>query len=110
MELDFIEIGKNIKRIREARGLKQRVLAEKLHLSDQHISHIETGRTKLSLSSLVAIANALEVDCNTLLGKTLYGASETLAKQEIEKQLATMSDQKRQLLIEISRLLADFDK
>lgn len=69
MELDYQEIGRNIRRFRQGLGMKQKDLAELIHVSDQHISHIENAYTKLSLVTLVAISNALKVDCNTLLGE-----------------------------------------
>lgn len=71
MGLDYLEIGRNIRHYRQLRGIRQKELAEYIHVSDQHISHIENGHTKLSLVTLVAIANTLKVDCNTLLGHTL---------------------------------------
>ena len=74
MDLDYLEIGQNIRHYRQKRGIRQKELAEYIHVSDQHISHIENGHTKLSLITLVAIANTLNVDCNTLLGSTLYNA------------------------------------
>ena len=47
MDLDYKEIGRNIRRYRKSCKLKQKDLAEKVNLTEQHISHIETGRTKL---------------------------------------------------------------
>lgn len=45
MELDYKEIGRNIRRCRKAKGWKQKTLAEKVGLTDQHISHIENAHT-----------------------------------------------------------------
>lgn len=64
INLDYKEIGHNIRRYRKSCKLKQKDLAEKVNLTEQHISHIENGSTKLSLPTLVAIANALSIDCN----------------------------------------------
>lgn len=41
MDLDYQEIGRNIRRFRQAKGLKQKELAELIQVSDQHVSHIE---------------------------------------------------------------------
>ena len=49
MELDYKAIGQNIREHRRKSGLNQKELAELVNLSPQHISHIETGHTKLSL-------------------------------------------------------------
>lgn len=71
MELDYHAIGIRIRRFRKEQGLTQQVLAE---LSDQepsNISHIERGATKLSLPTIVNIANALGVTVDTLLCDSL---------------------------------------
>ena len=65
--LDYVAIGKNIRTIRKTRNLSQEQLAEKIWISTTHMSHIETGSTKLSLSVLVDIAEALHVGVDELL-------------------------------------------
>ena len=65
--MDYYEIGQKIRKIRRARGLSQETLAEKIGISTTHMSHIETGNTKLSLQVFVDIAEALEVRTDDLL-------------------------------------------
>ena len=65
--MDYYKIGQNIRKIRKAHGLSQEELAEKVNISTTHMSHIETGNTKLSLSVFVDIATALEVRTDDLL-------------------------------------------
>lgn len=67
MELDYSAIGKRIRARRTRLGLSQEQLAERADLSVQHVSHIETANTKLSLPVLVQIANTLGVTPNDLL-------------------------------------------
>lgn len=112
MELDYREIGRNIRRCRREKGIKQKELAEQVNISDQHMSHIENGSTQLSLPTLIAIANALEVDCNTLLGQTLYRAQSAILQQELESILeSTGRDEKKlRLRVEICRLLEQYDQ
>lgn len=69
-DLDYKEIGRNIRYYRQKAGLKQILLSEMVDVSPQHISHIESG-VKLSLPALVKIANALGVDTDSLLGNNL---------------------------------------
>ena len=59
--MNYYAIGQKIRKIRKAHGLSQEELAEKVGSSTTHMSHIETGNTKLSLPVFVDIANALEV-------------------------------------------------
>ena len=65
--MNYYEIGQRIRRIRKARRLSQEELAEKVGMSTTHMSHIETGNTKLSLPVFVNIARALEVQTDCLL-------------------------------------------
>lgn len=65
--MDYYKIGQQIRKIRRAHGLSQEELAEKVNISIPHMSHIETGNTKLSLPVFVDIANALEVRTDDLL-------------------------------------------
>ena len=68
MAIDYAQIGRNVKHYRLQKELKQIQLAEKVHVTEQHISHIECGRTKLSLPLLVSLSEALSVDVRLLLG------------------------------------------
>ena len=54
-------------RVRLAAGLSQEKLAELVGLTSQHISHTEVASTKVSLPSLVKIANALNTSVDKLL-------------------------------------------
>lgn len=65
--MDYYKIGQRIRKTRKARGLSQEQLAEKIGISITHMSHIETANTKLSLPVFVSIAEALEIQTDTLL-------------------------------------------
>lgn len=65
--MDYYTIGQRIRKIRKAHGLSQEMLAEQVGISITHMSHIETGNTKLSLPVLVDLAAALEVRTDDLL-------------------------------------------
>ncbi len=56
-------IGRNIKKYRTLKGLKQRELAEKLYLSDSFIAKLESiTHQTISIDTLLDIANVLECD------------------------------------------------
>ena len=56
-------IGKNIKKYRIKKGLKQRELAEALYLSDSFIAKLESiTHQTISIDTLEDIANVLECD------------------------------------------------
>jgi transcriptional regulator with XRE-family HTH domain len=66
-ELDYIGIGKRIRHYRKLRDMSQEQLAEKIDISVTHMSHIETGSTKLSLQVITSIAKELEVKVDMLI-------------------------------------------
>lgn len=109
MELDYKEIGRNICKYRQLRGLKQKELADLIDVSDQHISHIENAHTKLGLVTLVAIANVLHVDYNTLLGCTLVTAQDTVQRQKIERLTADMNTKKLELVAGFCDIMSSYD-
>lgn len=51
-----------LKRAREARGLSQRALADKLGIPQSHLSKIEAGRVNIKLASFVEMARTLELE------------------------------------------------
>lgn len=56
-------IGKNIKKYRKIKGLKQRELAEALYLSDSFIAKLESiTHQTISIDTLEDIANVLDCD------------------------------------------------
>ena len=65
--MDYYVIGQRIRKTRKAHGLSQEQLAELVGISTTHMSHIETGNTKLSLPVLVSLAEALELSTDDLL-------------------------------------------
>lgn len=99
--MDYYKIGKRIRRFRKACGLSQEQLAEKVGISPTHMSHIETANTKLSLTVLLNIAKALDVQTDDLLLYAPRGQSTVL------KELAEVLDG---CTATQSRIIADISK
>lgn len=87
MELDYKAIGKRIKIARIKGELTQEKLSEMAGVSPTHLSNIETGTTRVSLSTLVSIANALKVTSDDLLCDNIVKA-----KVQIENDIALLLD------------------
>lgn len=66
-ELNYVSIGQRIRAARNELGIQQSELAFRAGLTTSHMSHIETGQTKLALPTIVKIANALSVSVDELL-------------------------------------------
>ena len=62
-----IEIGQRIKQCREAAGLTQESLAEKVGLGVKHISAIECGAVGVSLNTIRKICQMLAVSSDAIL-------------------------------------------
>lgn len=71
MSIDYKAIGCNVKKFRNRMGLTQVKLGEKAGIEPSNISHIERGATKVSLPTLVSIANALEVSLDEIVYSNL---------------------------------------
>lgn len=65
--MDYSSIGKRIKLERNRLELTQAELAEKANITTAFIGQIERGETKLSLETLVNIANSLDVSIDYIL-------------------------------------------
>lgn len=83
-------IGENIRVWRNRKGLKQKELAELVHVNPALICQVENGKKMLSISTLKNVADALGVSLGTLIDgePTERGIAlllETLPKNEREE-------------------------
>lgn len=62
------EVGKQLKTLREAKGMSQAVLAEKANLSRGYLIRLEAGRQDPTLGTLERLAQALRMPLRRLLG------------------------------------------
>ena len=67
------EIGRNIKLIRTAVGLKQIDLAKRCGCTNTFLSAVETGRYKANPALLARIAKGLNTSVEVLKGETRAG-------------------------------------
>ena len=60
------EFGKNLQKLREKKGLSTREFAYMADISHSSVGRLENGLTNPTLTTLIKLADALEVDLNTL--------------------------------------------
>ena len=84
--------------------MSQEQLAEKIGISVTHLSHIETGNTKLSLQVFVNIADALSVQSDELLHD--ISENNLSAKHEILEILDTCSSRNTFILKDILKTVS----
>lgn len=66
-EINYYLLGAVIKEKRKERKMTQEKLAEMVGISHPHMCNIERGSTKVSLQTLVRLANALNTTADGLL-------------------------------------------
>ena len=98
--LNYVEIGSKIRAYRKIKNLSQEQLAEKVWISTTHMSHIETGTTKLSLPVLVDISNALGVGIDDLLD-TEANAQKKNTANNINEVLSSCTSQQIRIIEQI---------
>lgn len=86
MKLDTI--GKNIRKFREIKKLRQEDLAEKTDLTTNYIGMIERGEKIPSLETFINILNSLGVSADMVLSDVLdngYTVKDSLLNEKLEK-------------------------
>lgn len=104
--MDMNKVGKRIQEMRQQRGMTQSELARELGLTPKYISNIECGGKNPTLETFADIANALQIDANTLLVDVLDSSCEIKCSTLWEK-LLTFPPEKRQKLLRIMELIAE---
>lgn len=86
MKLDTI--GKNIRKFREIKKLRQEDLAEKTDLTTNYIGMIERGEKIPSLETFINILNSLGASADMVLSDVLdngYTVKDSLLNEKLEK-------------------------
>ena len=100
MKIDYVSIGKQIREIRISRSMTQAALAEASGVEPSNISHIERAATKVSLPTLLNIANALNVSLDELVCGSLV-KSEHISSRQINDLLADCSSSELRAIVEV---------
>lgn len=102
----YADLGKRIAQIRKAQSLTQTQLAEQLGIAQQTMAHYEGGTLRISVATLLATAEALNVSVDDFLyeeaaakGKVKRGPDSKL-QQQIEK-IRQLPRTKQQFVMEM---------
>ncbi len=99
--MDYEMLGARIREARKNKGYTQSELAELTEYSVQHISHVETGSTKLSVELLICIANVLDTSLDELLKDSLTFSPKTQYNLSIEAR----TEKERSAIVKIVKTL-----
>lgn len=121
-----MEVGTKIKKYREQRNYTQQYMSDRLNISQNTYSKIETGGIKLTVDRLNKIAEVLEVPVEQILSsdnqvfnfnnsniEKFYGYIETLQednKELTQKTIDILNSQLEYLKSENEKLIAKISK
>ncbi|MGN1136938.1 MAG: helix-turn-helix domain-containing protein, partial [Oscillospiraceae bacterium] len=105
MELNYELIGARIKKIRKSKKMTQDRLSELSSISPQHLSQIESAKTKLSLPTLVNICNALEVTADRILCDVLKAETPEEINADIAEVFNGCSADETFLMLDVANSL-----
>ncbi|HEL6192313.1 TPA: helix-turn-helix transcriptional regulator [Clostridioides difficile] len=107
MELDFRAIGQRIKIARIKKHLTQDTVSEMVNITPSHMSNVETGKSTVSLPTLVSIANALGVSVDELLCDTILD-SKVVFEKELSDILKDCNDYEIRVLVDILKASKEY--
>ncbi|MCI6041121.1 MAG: helix-turn-helix domain-containing protein [Clostridiales bacterium] len=99
--MDYVDLGRRVRKQRQLIGLTQQELAERIGVSTSFVGHVERGTRKASLETLVALSNALGVGVDYLLAGSLQNAPDE------ENPSAAMDPNRRMVIREILSTLQE---
>lgn len=100
MEINYKAIGQRIKIARIKKSATQESIADITDITPAHMSNIETGKTKVSLPTLIAIANALSVSVDTLLCDSVLN-SKVIFEGEAKELFKDCDEYEIRLLVDL---------
>ena len=100
--IDYVALGRRVKKLRKEQGIKQTELADALGISYQYMSMIETGKRQLSLSLLVDLATHLGATTDELLSGSLDSLN-TRYDQDMEDILEDCTEEERNFIIAMTK-------
>ena len=103
-DIDYGRIGKRIHDIRMSKEYTQDYLSYHAGIDPSHISNIEHNKTKVSLSALVKICNALDVTVDYLLSD-VYSTPDTALENQLLVEFRKCSPDMKERILKIIQTL-----
>jgi len=104
--IDYVKIGQRIQNARMALGLTQEALAEKVQVSRNYVSQIETGKERPNLELLGKISVATDVSLACLLDCVVE--ERQYLQSDIAEVLASCSPEKTRLIYDVILRIAQY--
>ena len=97
--IDYKIIGQRIQKARNTTGMTQEQLAEKLQVSANYVSKIETAKEKPNLEMLGKISVATDVSLSSLLTGVVEGHN--YLRSDVAELLDSCSPEKTKLIYDV---------
>ncbi len=104
--MDAKKIGRNIRTVRMERKLTQEQLSWKVGITSKYLSNIECGAKIPKFETFVSIANALNIDANTLLSDELTAMTQVECGQLWEK-ISKLPPQRQKNVLKMVELMLE---
>lgn len=105
--MDAKSIGLKIQEVRLMRGMTQSELSQLVNITPKYMSNIECGAKIPKFETFVAIANALQIDANTLLADELVAMPKVHASQLWDRISSLSPDRQKHVLRMLEVFLED---
>ena len=102
VSINYKRIGQNIREVRRSVSLTQDALAEQAGLSVNHISHVETGSSPVSLPALIRICEVLEITADRVLYDNLSTPTAHLSA-DVAKCFSNVSPQEGSVMLAVAQ-------
>lgn len=106
MALDYIAIGKRLKKARQNMHLTQEKFAEIIDISPPCLSRIECGNYKINLTRLDDMCNKLDVPLGTILDGVSTSSSDYL-NNDFSSLLKSCPPEKIKLIYKVAKTIAE---
>ena len=99
LNIDYRELGQNIRAARLARKLTQKQVCAQVGIGVSYYSHIESGDVNVGLATLIKLSDVLAVTVDSLL----YGSttSHAVFDDALRRKTEGYSNEERTLVLEI---------
>lgn len=103
-DINFDAIGKKIKQIRISKGLTQEYIANAADVNTSHISNIENGKVKISLTTLIHVCNVLGTTVDYVLNDE-YLDSDSVMDNVVLSELQKCDNETKERILQIIQIL-----
>lgn len=107
--MNFKSVGINIRKYRTEKNISQEKLAEMAYLSPKYVGMVERAEKTPSLTTLINIANALDVSADMLLCDVLNRHNEIRSSTLIDK-INSLSEKDKERIYSVIEVLIEYSE